>query len=47
MARRSERIEQRAKQFSSKKGKLHAIKADLPKEEDTLKVLPEKRLQQT
>ncbi|KAJ3630072.1 hypothetical protein Zmor_027104 [Zophobas morio] len=38
VARRSERIEERAKQLSSKKGKLHAIKADLTKEEDILKV---------
>ena len=38
MARRSERIEQRAKQLSGKKGKLHAIKADLTKEEDILKI---------
>ena len=38
MARRSERIEERAKQLSGKKGKLHAIKADLTKEEDIVKV---------
>ena len=38
VARRSERIEERAKQLSSKKGKLYAIKADFSKEEDILKV---------
>ena len=38
VARRSERIEERAKQLSGKKGKLHAIKADLTNEEDILNV---------
>ncbi|KAJ3630073.1 hypothetical protein Zmor_027105 [Zophobas morio] len=38
VARRSERIEERAKQLSGKKGKLHVIKADLTKEEDIVKV---------
>ncbi|KAJ3630070.1 hypothetical protein Zmor_027102 [Zophobas morio] len=38
VARRSESIEERAKQLSDKKGKLHAIKADLTKEEDILTV---------
>ncbi|KAJ3630071.1 hypothetical protein Zmor_027103 [Zophobas morio] len=38
VARRSEHIEERAKQLSDKNGKLHAIKADLTKEEDILTV---------
>ena len=38
MARRSERVQERAKQLSGKKGKLYAIKADLTKEEYILKV---------
>ncbi|RZC42510.1 adh short, KR, Epimerase, and/or NAD binding 10 domain containing protein [Asbolus verrucosus] len=37
IARRSERIQQRAKELSGKKGKLHAVKADISKEEDNLK----------
>ncbi|XP_063930067.1 farnesol dehydrogenase-like isoform X2 [Zophobas morio] len=37
IARRSERIEESAKLLSNKQGKLHAIKADLTKEEDILK----------
>ncbi|KAJ3651630.1 hypothetical protein Zmor_017656 [Zophobas morio] len=37
IARGAERIEERAKQLSDKKGKLHAIKADFSKEEDILK----------
>lgn len=37
-ARRSELIEERAKTLSGKKGKLHAFKADVSKEEDILKL---------
>ncbi|KAJ3618446.1 hypothetical protein MTP99_006441 [Tenebrio molitor] len=36
-ARRSELVEEHAKQLSGKKGKLHGIKADFSKEEDILK----------
>ncbi|KAJ3651614.1 hypothetical protein Zmor_017643 [Zophobas morio] len=38
VARRSERIEKRAKQLSTKKGKLYSFKADVTKEDDVLKV---------
>ncbi|KAJ3651657.1 hypothetical protein Zmor_017682 [Zophobas morio] len=34
LARRSERVEEKAKQLSGKKGKLHAVKTDITKEED-------------
>jgi len=37
LARRSERVEELSKKLAGKKGKLHAIKADLTKEEDILK----------
>ncbi|KAJ3651624.1 hypothetical protein Zmor_017651, partial [Zophobas morio] len=37
IARRSEIVEQRAKQLAGKKGKLHALKADVSKEEDIVK----------
>jgi NADP+-dependent farnesol dehydrogenase len=36
LARRVERVEELAKKFHGKKGKLHAVKADLSKEEDIL-----------
>ncbi|XP_068894715.1 farnesol dehydrogenase-like isoform X2 [Tenebrio molitor] len=36
LARRSERVEELAKKLQSKKGKLHAVKADISKEEDIL-----------
>ncbi|RZC40064.1 adh short and/or KR domain containing protein, partial [Asbolus verrucosus] len=36
IARRSERVEELAKKLKDKKGKLHAIKADMSKEEDIL-----------
>ncbi|KAJ3651661.1 hypothetical protein Zmor_017686 [Zophobas morio] len=36
LARRSELIEEKAKQLSAKPGKLHAIKTDMTKEEDIL-----------
>ncbi|KAJ3655658.1 hypothetical protein Zmor_014779 [Zophobas morio] len=36
LARRSERVEKKAKELSGKKGKLHAIKTDITKEEDIL-----------
>ena len=34
LARRSERVEEKAKQLSGKAGKLHAVKTDITKEED-------------
>ncbi|XP_068902389.1 farnesol dehydrogenase-like [Tenebrio molitor] len=37
IARRSELVEEHSKQLSGKKGKLHAVKADVTKEEDILK----------
>ena len=37
LARRSERVEDLAKQLEGKKGKLHAVKTDISKEEDILK----------
>ncbi|RZB84924.1 adh short, KR, Epimerase, and/or NAD binding 10 domain containing protein [Asbolus verrucosus] len=37
IARRSEMVEKRAQELSGKKGKLHAIKADVSKEEDILR----------
>ncbi|XP_063929774.1 farnesol dehydrogenase-like [Zophobas morio] len=36
LARRSERVEEKAKQLSGKPGKLHAVKTDISKEEDIL-----------
>ncbi|KAJ3660791.1 hypothetical protein Zmor_005222 [Zophobas morio] len=36
-ARRSERVEELAKKLSGKKGKVHAVKVDVSKEEDILK----------
>ncbi|KAJ3660793.1 hypothetical protein Zmor_005224 [Zophobas morio] len=36
-ARRSERVEELAKKLSGKKGKVHAVKVDISKEEDILK----------
>jgi NADP+-dependent farnesol dehydrogenase len=36
LARRSERVEELAKKLHGKKGKLHAVKADISKEEDIL-----------
>ena len=37
LARRSERVEELAKQLEGKKGKLYALKTDISKEEDILK----------
>jgi NADP+-dependent farnesol dehydrogenase len=37
LARRVERVEETAKKLQGKKGKLHAVKADISKEEDILK----------
>jgi NADP+-dependent farnesol dehydrogenase len=37
LARRVERVEELAKKLQGKKGKLHAVKADITKEEDILK----------
>ncbi|KAJ3660780.1 hypothetical protein Zmor_005211 [Zophobas morio] len=37
LARRSEKVEEHAKKLTGKKGKLHAFKADVSKEEDILK----------
>jgi NADP+-dependent farnesol dehydrogenase len=36
LARRVERVEELAKKLKGKKGKLHAVKADISKEEDIL-----------